>query len=644
MDLRSAAIVDFESFPIGPRPGGYPPEPVGVALDVPGRKPRYLAWGHPGGGNGCSWADARAALGAVWESGRPVAFHNAPFDLSVVMRRLDLPPLPWDRVHDTKVLLFLDEPRAATFALKPSAERVLGEAPTERDALIDWLMEHQPVPGVRLSRSTSSDSYAGAFVAYAPPSVAGPYAIGDVRRTRSLLNVVGKRVEQRGMWAAYQRELKLIPITMELEEQGLRVGLERLRTDVKYYTDTAARLDEWLRKRLKAPSDVNLNSTEQLVAALISGRAVDRTKLGVTKTGKQQTNKEALERAITDKQVAAALVYRAKLKTDLGTFMRPWLEVAERTGGFIFTSWYSTRSDENGTKTGRFSSTPNFQNLPKEVEPLFRHEARRDHPEDRDLPSAPVRLPSLPLIRSYVVPYAEDDVLIDRDYSQQELRILGHFEGNALLKAYQANPWMDIHEHTQKMVNELLSMNLPRKPIKNTNFGIVYGLGVEKLARKSKCTVELADKIRRAVRQLYPGLREMNQEMKRRAAAHEPIRTWGGREYYCEEPRVVDGKHRTFEYRLVNILIQGSAADCTKEALIRYWAAKPRYHRVLTIPHDELLVSVPREERDAAMETLREAMESVEFDVAMLSEGKWSDASWAALQPYDKAGKRVVTP
>src|SRR5574343_1037036 len=98
--LRHAAIVDFESFPIQDRPG-YPPEPVGVALDVPGQKPRYLAWGHPLGGNTHSWADGRAALGQIWESGRPVVFHHAPFDVGVAIRRMGLPDLPWQRIHDT---------------------------------------------------------------------------------------------------------------------------------------------------------------------------------------------------------------------------------------------------------------------------------------------------------------------------------------------------------------------------------------------------------------------------------------------------------------------------------------------------------------------------------------------------------------
>ena len=89
---------------------------------------------------------------------------------------------------------------------------------------------------------------------------------------------------------------------------------------------------------------------------------------------------------------------------------------------------------------------------------------------------------------------------------------------------------MDIHEHTQKLVNEMLNENFGRKPIKNTNFGIVYGLGLAKLALRSHTTVDTADKLRKAVRRLYPGVQEINNAMRRRELDNEPLVTWGGRE------------------------------------------------------------------------------------------------------------------
>ena len=133
--------------------------------------------------------------------------------------------------------------------------------------------------------------------------------------------------------------------------------------------------------------------------------------------------------------------------------------------------------------------------------------------------------------------------------------------------------------------------------------------------------------------------------MKRRADNNEPIRTWGGREYYCEPPKLVDGRIRKFDYKLVNVLIQGSAADCTKEAIIRFDAkkrelGKPQWKILLNV-HDQITASVPKTERDSAMEVLRQCMESIEFDVPMLSEGSVSTTNWDELKDYDKKGKRL---
>ena len=150
-----------------------------------------------------------------------------------------------------------------------------------------------------------------------------------------------------------------------------------------------------------------------------------------------------------------------------------------------------------------------------------------------------------------------------------------------------------------------------------------------------------AKELKNAILQLYPGLKEMYSDMKRRADANEPIRTWGGREYYCEPPKLVEGRIQKFDYKLVNVLIQGSAADCTKEAIIRFNELKKPHWKLLLNVHDQLTASVPIKERDEAMEVLRQAMESVEFDVKILTEGAVSTTNWDELKDYDKKGKRL---
>jgi DNA polymerase I-like protein with 3'-5' exonuclease and polymerase domains len=656
--FQDAIVVDFESMPIKPRPD-YPPTPVGVAIWWPGRKPVYYAWGHIGHENPHTLKQGRKAILKAFRSKLPLLFHNAKFDVCVAVRKLRCPMPAWHRIHDTMWILFLQDPRLPTFELKPNAERLLKEPPEERDAVHTWLITHQPVPGVKISKSKKSEHYAGAYIAYAPPDLVSQYAIGDVTRTRGIALKVWPEIQRRKMVEAYNRERRLLPCIMEMEEQGARVNLEKLRRDVGFYDDVLDCIDAWIWDRLGRV--FNIDAGEALVSAMVAAKVADVGLLGMTKGGKRgkpqiQTNKEAIERGVSDEQFRAVLTYRGKLATSLRTFMHPWLRVAERTGGLIFCTWHTTRTDKNGARTGRASSTPNFQNLAKEFPDIFRHdiertlakmgEAHKDYAATfakiEAFPASPIEdLPILPNLRTYLIPYNPGEVFIDRDYSQQELRILAYYEGGVLLDSYLANWWLDVHGFIRGLVNDLLQSTFSRKDIKTTVFGIIYGMGVGKLARKMGCTVEKAKQIKAAIYTAVAGIRALNDDMKGRAKRGEPIRTWGGREYYCEAAKFIDGKMRDFAYRMLNILIQGGAADVTKEAMIRYHNAKARGHRLILAAHDELLASVPAAHLKRGMEIMRKAMEGVTFSPPMLSEGKYSFESWGALKSYDKEGKIV---
>lgn len=630
-------VVDFETFAIKRRPL-YPPQAVSLSIKYPGKKAERYAWGHLTE-NTCGWETARAALKRAWAHEGGLLFQHGKFDIDIAETEFGMPRLNWHRYHDTMFLLYLDDPHQADLGLKPSAERLLGQAPEERDAVGDWLLEHQPVPGVKLSRAVRSDHYFMKYLPFAPGKLVVRYAEGDVLRTEQLFKQLWPSVvAERAMGPAYDRERRLMLILLDIEREGVPVNLKRLRSDVATYNAWFSKLEVWIRKRLKADDSLNLDSGEQLMSALLAVGAAQEDRLELTATGKYSTKHASLLGAVTDKALLSMLTYRAQLKTCLRTFMEPWLAMAEASGGFIFTNWNQTRGGANdgGTRTGRLSSTPNFQNIPKEFTALFHHEDPRAKPR---LPRCPFpELPPLPQVRSYVVPREKGHVLLDRDYSQQEPRILAHFDGGALMEQYVAAPWTDFHDYAKDEL-ELMGLFYERKPVKNTNLGLIYGMGVGKLALKNDMSVDEAKKLKTAILKLYPGLKEMYQEMKRRARAHEPIRTWGEREYYCEEPKIVNGRLREFDYKMVNVLIQGSAADCTKEALIRFWAVKkPTWHVLLNV-HDEILISAPRSEIKEAMEALRQAMEGVEFDVPMLSEGEWTDTNWADLKPYDTKGE-----
>ena len=167
--------LDFESEAIDTRPK-YPPEPVGLAILPEGGDGEYLAWGHPIENN-CIRNDAWFRLKELLtEPSYEFVFHNAPFDCSIIEEKMGL-TVPWERVHDTMLLAFLVDP-FGELSLKPLAEKLLGEPPTEQEAVRDWLVRH--------SICRANDKSWGAYISKAPGDLVGTYAIGDVDRTLKL--------------------------------------------------------------------------------------------------------------------------------------------------------------------------------------------------------------------------------------------------------------------------------------------------------------------------------------------------------------------------------------------------------------------------------------------------------------------------
>ncbi len=624
----SIAIIDYETDEILPRPH-YPPDPVGVSIIMPGeRKAQYYGWGRVGAPSG-HYQKALKTLKALWaDPSVEVVCHNAKFDLCVAHERMGLKMLPWHRLHCTMVLAFLNDPYSSKLNLKSLAVRYLGAPPNERDEMIDWMKEH--IPEVRRAPSQWFR-----YMRQVPYEIAARYADGDTYRTKALFDVFMKHVRKMKMTEAYDRERRLMPILMDMEKRGVPVHERALRADVKRYGQALEMVDDSVRKRLKAPS-LDLNKSEELANALERNDLVISWTL--TEKGKRSTAADALKTSLKDQKLVATLDYRAILSTALNTFMKPWAETADASGcSRIFTNWNQVRQDYHssggkGTKTGRLSSNPNFQNIIS-VENAEKFQQVRHLIE---LLKSLVLKTLVPNVRGYIAPPTKDGALIGRDYSQQEFRLLGHYEDGPLKAAYAANPRMDVHETARIMINEMLKREFTRKPIKNTGFGLIYGMGVALLAEKSSVDMATAKLLRKTYLDAFPGMGELIDDLQDRADNDLPIRTWGGRVYYCEPPFIDKfGRTRTLEYRLINTLIQGSAADVTKEAMIRYVESK-NYQRhgdelFLTV-HDELLAGITDAKRtNEALETMRTAMESIECDVLMLSDGKHSRKSWGEM-------------
>jgi DNA polymerase I-like protein with 3'-5' exonuclease and polymerase domains len=99
------------------------------------------------------------------------------------------------------------------------------------------------------------------------------------------------------------------------------------------------------------------------------------------------------------------------------------------------------------------------------------------------------------------------------------------------------------------------------------------------------------------------------------------IVTWGGRQYYVEPSMLIGNRMVDFSYKLLNYYIQGSSADITKEALIRYDAARQHGRMILSV-YDEVDISCPKDKIKQEMLLLRDVMLSIETDVPLLSDGE----------------------
>ena len=616
--------LDFETLPIRTRPH-YPPKPTSFSLKLPTwRKPKFFAWGQVTGGNNCSFADAKNALREAYaavSTKNPLLCHNAKFDLDVAYEHFGLALPPWHDFHDTMFLLFLDDPHQRALGLKPAAARLLGMEQAERDVVEDWILEHKKqleadFPEIVTEHGGIKPSTAGAFIGYAPGNIVGPYADGDIIRTEGIFNLKYQEILDRGMGPAYDRERKLMPILLRNEREGINVDEGKLLADQEIFEKAQKKTDDWLRKALKAPG-LDLDKDAEVAKALAAADMISEWTL--TATGRRSVSKKNMKLShFKDRKVAAAYSYRQKCATTLETFIRPWLKFSVK--GRMHTTWNQVRQskggagDTGGTRTGRPSSdTPNFLNMPKAV--------KESEVGGFIMPTHIKGLPLLPRVRDYILPDHKSHVIGRRDFNQQELRVLAHFEDGALLTAYLENPRLDVHDFLRQQIVETLGIEVDRGITKTLNFGYIYGQGLGSLAEKMDRSVDEVKKFRNAQMNVLPGLKELSDSLKARARMGEPIRTWGGREYYVEEPKVIEGRLRTFEYKLLNYLVQGSSADITKESIIRYDAVRKEGRFMLSV-YDENDISVPQRAAKREMLLLRECMMSIEVDVPLLSDGE----------------------
>lgn len=593
LDFETKKIVDGS---------GTTPEPVGVSLKYNNEPSFYMAWGHPSGNN-TKKAIAKEALQDAMHSGEIVLCHNSKFDLRVAYEHFDIPLPKSDLVRDTMIMAYLIDPREPSLALKDLAKKYCGMAPDDQSALHAWIVAHIP----------NSKSDPGAYISMAPGELVGRYAQSDTDMTYALYHTLAHRIydqkpihNRHNITDAAFRESRLFPVVIDLERRGINISddVNNIRTNLEAKFDL-------LNLQLSAYSGGAKPGSKAMFDSFRRKDLIDESKLEYTEKKNPRYGAEFLPKIINDRELVNILLIRSKLQKLLGTYVRPFSESYNKNGGKFYPYYNQTRSeDDYGTRTGRFSS--NIQQLPKDSGANSVLFAEDD-----------ITMNELPSVRSLIVA-GPGKILLKRDFSGQELRVTAHYAEGNILKAYLENPRLDVHSWVDQMIQAKTGMKLARTPIKMISFLKLYGGGPKMLAQRLGIPISQAYEFFQAYDSAIPEFKSLMGYIERQARSGAPIRTWGGRPYMVEEPRVVNGMKRDNYYKLGNVLIQGSSADMTKTAMIRYFEHPDRRGNLVMTVHDELVAEVDERYLDDEMQILRWSMDDIDgWDVPLRSDGAY---------------------
>lgn len=541
-------------------------EVVGYAVAVEGWS-GYIPIRHFGGGN----LDEKIVnrwLKKVFECPADKIMHNAQYDLGWIKA------MGFDvkgRIIDTMVVASLLDENRFSYSLNALAYDRLGKVKSEK-GLVEAAREFGLDPKAEMWKL--------------PAMYVGPYAEADAELTLELWNDFSVELGKESLWPIAKLELDLLPCLVDMTRRGVRVNTEK----VERTRDDLLKREREILKQIKriSGSDVEIWAAQSLAKAF--------DKLGIdyprTEKGAPSFTKLFLQE---HQHPLAQLVTQARdLNKTSGTFINTIMKHCHADGR-IHSHINQIRSDDGGTVSGRISmSNPNLQQIP-------------------------ARDPELgPMIRSLFLP-EEGEQWAAIDFSQQEPRILVHYahvygemrgvplEGaKDFVAAYNDDPDTDFHTMVAEMAN------IPRKQAKTINLGMMYGMGVNKLSEQLDVSVDEAKSLTRQYHGRVPFVKGLMTGVMNRLndkASSGSLRSLLGRKCRFDlwEPdtfamnkalpyreAVEEYGHttrlkRAYTYKALNRLIQASAADMTKKAMVDlYQAGKLPLLQI----HDEIAMSV----------------------------------------------------
>lgn len=510
-------------------------------------------------------ATVREALRPILEDDTVLKVgHHLKFDLSVLEREGITVQGP---LFDTLIASALLNPERRGNALDDLARDVLGHATVPITDLIGKGKEQRSMLDVPLEQLA-------------------PYAAEDADVTWRLYERLRPALDatDEALVRLYEDvEMPLVRVLAAMERAGVTIDVGRL---AEYRERIGERIEELKTAALQAAGcEFNLDSPKQLGEVLfgrLGFRVVKKTKTGAS------TDAEVLDTlaAETGHPLPELLLAYRELTKLLGTYVDPLPGYVSRTTGRLHASFHQT-----GAATGRLSSSdPNIQNIP------IRTDAGRE-------------------IRRAFVACDDDHLLLSADYSQVELRMLAHFsEDEALVEAFRAG--RDIHAVVAAQIFGVPLEEVEgaqRRVAKTVNFGIVYGQTAYGLARTLRIPAGEAQAFITAYKATYVGLDRFLRRCVDEARDQGFVRTILGRRRPIPQVRSRNGAERALGERLaINTVIQGSAADLIKLAMVRLGDRLEREAsgaRMLIQVHDELVLETPKSHADVVRRATVEEMQ-----------------------------------
>jgi DNA polymerase I len=461
--------------------------------------------------------------------------------------------------HDTMLAAYLLEPQRRTYELTElAADAGIG--------LAEGATAASPDDDAQLALSEEVEA------GLDPPE--------EARLVAALAEAQRPRLEQFALESLLREvELPLVHVLAAMEREGLKLDAERLAEVGAGFGERIATLEQEIFEL--AGEGFTIGSPQQVGRVLFERLELTRKRRG--KTG-YSTDARVLAQIRDEHPIVEKIESWRELTKLKNTYLDSLPELIDAETGRVHTTF-----NQAATTTGRLSSTnPNLQNIP------IRTEIGR-----------PVRA-------CFVA--EEGNRLLSADYSQVELRVLAHVAGEEVLKAiFRAGE--DVHAATAAEVFDISREEVDvgqRSKAKMVNFGIVYGLTGFGLADRLNIPRKEGEEFVARYLERFPAVRALREQVVERAQEEGYVRTLMGRRRTIPELRSGNPNTRRLGERLaVNTVIQGTAADIIKLAMVRCQSALAksgaRTRLVLQI-HDELLFEGPPGEMEEATELVRREM------------------------------------